>query len=803
MDRQPEGDQKTGPETAYAQEGLASTEASRRLSQFGYNEVPVRKTSTALLVAKKFWGITPWMLEITIIFTLLLGRYADAYIVSGLLVFNAALSVFEEKRANTAVEFLKQKLSIQAKVMRDGRWTQLPARELVIGDTVRLRAGDVVPADVRVALGDAEVNQSALTGESLSVPRRVGDVINSGSVLTRGEVSGTVTATGTRTVFGRTVELVQLAKPKLHMEEITTRVVRWLVAMVVSLLAVALVVSAIRQVDLIQIVPLAVVLLVSAIPVALPAMSSISMALGSVELAKKGVLVTRLSASEDAATMDILCADKTGTLTKNKLAVSDSVAYGNFTDSDVALFGALASKEADEDPIDLAFLNSGKQRGLEMSRYKQEEFTPFDPSTRMTKATISGDGKKFYVAKGAVSAISDLCRLEDSKRMEVDRNLEEFTKMGYRVLAVARGESEGDFVLAGLSALADELREDSPRLVQELEALGVSVKMLTGDALLVAKEVAQKLSLDRGIEQMSEIRESESEDKVAKAVEESSGVAEIYPEDKYKIVKGLQKLKHVVGMTGDGVNDAAALKQAEVGIAVRNATDVAKGAGSAVLTIDGLEPIVEMIRTGRMVYQRILTWIVNKMVKTFQVVVFVVLAFLATGDFVVSIFSMVLYLFLTDFATLSISTDSVRFSQKPDTWNIGWLVKVGILVGALTVAESFFVLYLGLTAFGLAGELGGLHMLIFAYLAFSGLFNVLILRERKRFWRSRPSRPLLAAMIVDVALVVGISLVGLYNLPPISPAELAFALGWALVGSLVINDPAKVKIVGLFGNGEA
>ena len=803
MDKTPEGEQKVGPETAYAQDGLASSEASRRLSEFGYNEVPAKKTSTLLLVTKKFWGITPWMLEITVIFTLLLGRYADTYIVSGLLIFNAALSIFEERRADTAVEFLKQKLSIQAKVKRDGKWTRLPARELVVGDTVRLRAGDAVPADVMVAYGDAEVDQSALTGESLSVSKKAGDVINSGSILARGEVSGTVSATGTRTVFGRTVELVQLAKPKLHMEEVTTKVVRWLVAMVASLLAMALVVSAIRHVDLIQIVPLAVILLVSAIPVALPAMSSISMALGSMELAKKGVLVTRLSASEDAATMDVVCADKTGTLTKNKLAVSDAVAYESFTDSDVALFGALASKEADDDPIDLAFLNFGRERKLDLSRYNQEEFTPFDPSTRLTKATISGDGRRFYVAKGAVSAISDLCRLEDSKRMEVDRSLEEFTKKGYRVLAVARGEDDHDFVLVGLSALADELREDSPRLVQELESLGVSVKMLTGDALLVAREVAQELSLDHGIEKMSEISESGSEDELARAVEESSGVAEIYPEDKYKIVKGLQKLKHVVGMTGDGVNDAAALKQAEVGIAVKNATDVAKGAGSAVLTTDGLEPIVEMIRTGRMVYQRILTWIVNKMVKTFQVVVFVVLAYLATGDFVVSIFSMVLYLFLTDFATLSISTDSVRFSQKPDTWNIGWLVKVGILVGALTVAESFVVLYLAMTAFGLARELGGLHMLIFTYLVFSGLFNVLILRERKHFWRSRPSRPLLAAMIVDVALVLGISLIGFYNLPPISPAELAFTLGWALVGSLVVNDPVKVKLVGLFGNMEA
>jgi len=308
------------------------------------------------------------------------------------------------------------------------KWTQLQARELVVGDTIRLRAGDVAPADVRVVRGDAEVDQSALTGESLSVSRKEEDVINNGSVLTRGEATGTVTATGARTYFGKTVELVQLAKPKLHMEEVTAKVVRWLVAMVASLLGVALAVSAIRQVDLTEMAPLAVVLLVSAIPVALPAMFSISMALGSMELAKRGVLVTRLSASEDAATMDVLCADKTGTLTKNKLVVSDATAYNGFRDSDVVLLGALASNEANQDPIDLAFLDSAKERRLETQRYSQDEFFPFDPSTRMTKAAISGEEGRFHVAKGAVSAISDLCGLKDSEREEVGRCLGGFTE---------------------------------------------------------------------------------------------------------------------------------------------------------------------------------------------------------------------------------------------------------------------------------------------------------------------------------------------------------------------------------------
>jgi H+-transporting ATPase len=789
-------------ETSYAEEGLNSDEAAARLSRYGYNEVPLKKTGFALLVASKFWGITPWMLEITIVLTFVLGRYPDTYIVSGLLVFNAALSIFEEKRANTAVEFLKQKLRIQAKVKRDGKWIILQGRELVLGDTVRLRAGDVVPADIKVAHGSAEIDQSALTGESLSVIKKEGEVIYSGSVLSRGEVTGVVTATGTRTYFGRTVELVQLAKPKLHMEEVTASVVKLLIVMVTILLGSAIAISFVRGVDLTRIIPLAVVLLVSAIPVALPAMFSVSMALGSLELAKKGVLVTRLSACEDAATMDVLCADKTGTLTKNRLVVSGVRACNDFNDEDVILFGALASNEADQDPIDIAFLNEAIRRGLPLSKYSQVEFSPFDPSTRMTKAELlsSRDNSRFYVAKGATSSIAALCKLEGSRLEAMQQSLEEYTKKGYRVLAVAWGDSQDVFNLAGVVALSDELREDSPRLVRELRALGISVKMLTGDAILVAKEVAEKLSLGPNVQKMSEFRRSKDEESFSQLVEDSSGLAEIYPEDKYKIVKGLQTKKHVVGMTGDGVNDAAALKQAEVGIAVKSATDVAKGAASAVLTLDGLEPIVEMVKIGRMVYQRVLTWVINKIVKTFQVVVFVVLAFLVTGNFVVSIFSMVLYLFLTDFVTLSLSTDTVRFSQKPDMWNIGWVVRLGVLVGALTVVESFVALYIGMDVFGgMSNDLGRLHMFIFTYLVFSGLFNVFVLRERRQFWHSRPSKTLLLAIIADVAIVSIISLFGFYNLSPITLAELGFAVVWAMINAFIVNDPIKVAIVARYG----
>lgn len=499
--------------------GLSSEEAKRRLSEYGYNEVEEQRRSVFLTVAKKFWGITPWMLEVTIALTWLLHKYVDTYVVAGLLLFNAGLSLFEERRADSAVTALKQRLHIQARVKRDGEWVSLPAREVVPGDVIRLRAGDVVPADVKIVEGKLDADQSALTGESLTVSKTVDDSVYSGTIVKRGEATCIVTATGAKTYFGRTVQLVQLAKPKLHMEEVTASVVRWLLLMVALLLALGLGVSYARGVNLAQILPLTVVLLVSAIPVALPSMFNISMAVGSLELSRKGVLVTRLSASEDAATMNVLCADKTGTLTKNRLSIAEIISLNGFKEDEVAIFGALASNEADKDPIDLAFLSYVKQTSNSLGEHKILEFTPFDPTTRMTQALVSLGGDEFRVYKGAVEAVLELCHSPPSERSEVERRVQTLTEKGYRVLAVARGAEGVGYTLAGIAALSDELREDSPRLVNELSELGVSVKMLTGDALPVAQEVARKLNLTGPVEKMSALRSRGDENEYAQIVE--------------------------------------------------------------------------------------------------------------------------------------------------------------------------------------------------------------------------------------------------------------------------------------------
>lgn len=775
--------------------GLTTTEARERLIQYGYNEIVEEKTSPVVRFIRKFWGITPWMLEVTIALEWLLGKYFEAYIIVGLLVFNAILGFFQEEKANSALELLKQKLKINARVKRDGNWCTVPARELVPGDVVRLRAGDFVPADVKISDGTVDVDKSSLTGESQPIECKVGETLYSGSVIKRGEVTGLVVGTGEKTYFGRTVELVQVAKPKLHMEEVTSRVVRWLVIIVSSFIALALALSAARGMSLLGVLPLAVVLMVSAIPVALPTMFTISMALGSLDLMKKGILITRLSAIEDAAIMNIICADKTGTMTMNKLTIAEILPVGDHNERDVIRYGALASEPADQDPIDLAFIAAAQDRQITLEDYHQTKFLPFDPSTRRTEAELEKGSEHLRVMKGAVNTIIPLCN-DAGAFSAVEEKVENLSKKGYRAIAVAEGTAGETPQLAGIVFLYDKPRSDSPRLIRELKALGVGVKMLTGDALPIAREIAQELGLGNKIESASDLKRSGGP--ALALMEESDGFAEIYPEDKYMIVGGLQKTGRVVGMTGDGVNDAPALRQAEVGIAVSSATDVAKKAASAVLTTEGLEGIVDLVKIGRMTYQRIITWILNKIIKTFQITVFVVLVFLFTGVYVMSALHMILLLFLTDFVTLSISTDNVRYSEKPDTWDITGMVKVALLLGLLVIGELVLVLYVGSSYFGLSNNIGQLQTFTFEMLIYVEMLDLLIIRERKRFWASRPSYALMLAIMLDLLLVYAIASVGLPGITPI-PFRAAISVPiLALCAAFLVNDLFKVALIKKF-----
>jgi plasma-membrane proton-efflux P-type ATPase len=778
--------------------GLTRVEVDARLKEHGYNEVPERKGHPALRFLGKFWGLSAWMLELIMVLSAVLRKYSDLAVVGALLVVNAVLSFMQERRAAGVVETLRRRLQVGARVLRDAHWQVIPARELVPGDIVRLRQGDIIPADVKLLTGALSVDQSALTGESKDVDKAPGGVLSSGAVVRQGEGNGVVMLTGAKTYFGRTTELVQAARPKLHIESVVAKVVRWLFVIVGALLGVVVVMSLIRGTPLLEMVPLMLVLLMSAVPVALPVMFTVSMAVGSAELAKRGVLVTRLSASEDAATMDVLCVDKTGTITMNQLAVTGVTPLEHATESDVLSAGALASREANQDPIDLAFLAAAKERHIfdGMAPITPLSFSPFDAKNRRTEAVVEQSGQRLRVMKGAVRAVAEVCGLKSPAIEALEARVSESALKGYRTLAVARGPEAGALELIGLVTLYDPPRPDAKQLIDTLRGLGVGVKMLTGDALAVAREIAQGVGLTN-IRRVADLKAASAQpgNEAVDLLANADGFAEVYPEDKYIVVQHLQAAGHVAGMTGDGVNDAPALRQAEVGIAVSNATDVAKGAASVVLTEPGLTNIVALVEQGRTIYQRVLTWIINKISRTILKSAFVAIAFVATGKFVVSAFAMLLLVFMTDFAKIALATDQVRPSRKPETWNIGGFIAVSVVLGVAMVMEALLLLYLGWSRFGLAANDNALYTFSFLTLLYFAVFSIVSARERRWFWATMPGKSLMAALGLNLLVGTALTLVGLGGLVPLPWWQMLVILGYAMVACLVVNDAIKVAMI--------
>ena len=784
---------RTNPEA-----GLTRAEIETRLQEYGYNEVTEKRGHPFLEFVAKFWGVSAWMLELIMLLSIILRKFSDLVVVSVLLVVNAVLSFGHERRAAGVVETLRLRLQISARTRRDANWQIIPARELVPGDIIRLRSGDIVPADVKLLTGTMSVDQSALTGESRDVDKAPGDMLSSGSVIRRGEGNGVVVLTGARTYFGRTTELVQLARPKLHIEAVVSKVVRWLFVIVGTLLAVVVVMSLVRGAPLIEIVPLLLVLLMSAVPVALPVMFTVSMAVGSAELSKRGVLVTRLSAAEDAATMDVLCVDKTGTITMNRLAVTGVIPLNDSTESDVLFAGALASHEANQDPIDLACLAAARERHVfdGAPAITPVSFIPFDAKTRRTEAVVEQSGQRLRVIKGAVRTIAEACGLQAPAIEALEARIAETALKGYRTLAVARGSEGGAIALVGLVTFYDPPWPDAKKFIASLRHLGVSVKMLTGDALPVAREIAQEVGLVN-IRRVADLKAASTQpgNEAVDLLAGADGFAEVYPEDKYVVVQHLQAAGHVVGMTGDGVNDAPALRQAEVGIAVSNATDVAKGAASVVLTEPGLANIVVLVEQGRIIYQRILTWIINKISRTILKAAFVAIAFMATGKFVVTAFGMLLLVFMTDFAKIALATDNVRSSKTPETWKIGGFIEVSVALGMAMVAEALLLLYIAWTGFDLATNDSALYTFSFQTLLFFAVFSILSARERLRFWATMPSKTLVAALVLDVVVGVVLTNVGLPGLMPLPWWQTLAIFVYAMAVCLIVNDTVKVAMI--------
>ncbi len=729
------------------------------------------------------------MLEATIVLQLLLGKGEEAFVIALLLVVNALLSFLQENHADNALALLRQRLNVQARVRRDGRWQLRPARELVPGDAVHLRLGDLVPADIILHDGNLQLDQSSLTGESLPVEAMAGATAYSGSIVRRGEATGEVLATGGRTRFGQTADLVRTAGGGSHLQTVIFAIVKYLIALDVLLVATLLIYAALTGMPMSEALPFALILLVASVPVALPATFTLATAIGAMELARHGVLVTHLTAIEEAAALDVLVSDKTGTITENVIHVAAVHPLPGQDEASLLRLAALACDEADQDPIDMAILAAAKRQQPEWPVLPvRESFLPFDPATRRSEARVRENGTLQRVVKGAPQAVAELCQsaADISPTSSISSLAQQLAASGYRVLAVAAG-TDSTLRLAGLIALEDPPRPDAAELIDSLQQLGIRVIMATGDNAATAQAIAQRVGIGSRACLPDGLRNGN-----APALDACDVFARVYPEDKLQLVRALQADGHIVGMTGDGVNDAPALKQAEVGTAVSNATDVAKAAASLVLTDAGLGNILHAVRASRRIYQRMLTYTLNKIIKTLEIALFLSLGVMLTGVFVITPKLIVLLLFTNDFVTMAIATDQVRYSNRPERWQVRQLLLTAAPLAGLMLILSFSLFFVGKYALHL--PLQQLQTLIFVMLVFTGLGNVFLVRERHHFWQSRPSRWLLLSALGDVLAVSLLAGFGIL-MTPVPPWLIAVLLGITALYLLAV-DFIKVRILG-------
>ena len=757
--------------------GLTGAEAARLLASVGPNAVADVAEHPGRRALQKLWGPLPWMLEAAIVLQLGIGKYAEAGVVALLLLANAALGFFQEGRAQATLDALKSRLALVAAVRRDGAWTTVPVASLVPGDVVKLSLGSVVPADVRLDAGSVLIDQSMLTGESVAVAVTAGSYALGGAMVRRGEAVGHVTATGARTKFGRTAELVRSAKVESSQQQTTLAVVRNLVmfngVVTVALTAYALWLGLPQS----EVVSLVLVAVLSSIPVALPAMFTLAAAVGARALARQGVLPTSLSAIDEAAGIDVLCADKTGTLTQNALAVTSVQVMAGFDESHVLALAALASSEGGQDPVDAA-VRAAAALGRVADAPALMSFVPFDPQKKRSEATVRRpDGAAWRVVKGAYAEVAKLVATAEAG----ETALAALQGNGYRVLAVAAGP-EGSMRLAGLIALSDPPRADSAVLITELAELGVRTIMVTGDAERTARVVAATIGITGKVWAGTPLPDS------IKA-EDYAIFAGVLPEDKFRLVKALQADGHIVGMCGDGANDAPALRQAQMGIAVSTGTDVAKSAAGIVLTEPGLAGIVASVREGRTTYQRVLTYTLRSIIHKVVQVLFLAVGLLLTGQAILTPTLMVLMMVTGDLLAMSSSTDNVRPLPKPSVWQIGPLTLAGIGLGIVDLA--FCVLCLAAGKFVLGLDAATLQTLTVATLVFGDQAVFYVARERRHIWSSRPGRWLLLSSCIDLTLISTLALNG-WLMAPLAPIVLGSLFVAALLLAVVLDG---VKIV--------
>ncbi|MGB6828661.1 MAG: plasma-membrane proton-efflux P-type ATPase [Terracidiphilus sp.] len=786
-------------------DGLTQAEAQKRLAQYGPNAIIEKKTNVLLKLLSYFWGPIPWMIEGAVILSGVVRHWLDFFIILLLLCSNAVVGFWEEHQAGNAIAALKARLATLAKVKRDGKWENPKASELVPGDVIRLRLGDIVPADARLLEGDSiEVDQSALTGESLPVTANPGGAVFSGSIIRQGEIDAMVYATGLNTYFGKTAQMVEEAHTVSHFQKAVLKIGDYLIVLAVALVALILIVALFRGDKVLTTLEFCLVLLVAAIPVAMPTVLSVTMAVGARLLAKKEAIVTRLSAIEELAGVDVLCSDKTGTLTQNKLTLGDPFTVNNISGNDVILWAALASRAEDKDTIDLAVIG-GVKDDKALKSFKVLHFQPFDPVHKRTEATVSGtDGKRFFVAKGAPQVILEMSTNAGEVKPAVEKAINDFAGRGYRSLGVARADEEGKWKFAGMLPLFDPPREQAKATIASARQMGLDVKMVTGDQIAIARETSKQLGLGTNILDAAALGDTKKQEssKTQETIEKADGFAQVFPEHKYHIVDVLQQRGHIVGMTGDGVNDAPALKKADCGIAVSGATDAARAAASIVLLAPGLSVIIDAIKESRRIFQRMNSYAIYRIAETLRVLFFMTLAILVFNFYPLTAVMIVMLALLNDGAILSIAYDNVLYKNKPESWNMRLVLSISTVLGVIGVAAAFLLFYLGERVF----HMDRLHIQTLMYLKLSvaGHLTIFLTRTRGPFWSIRPARILWIAVLGTQTIATLIAVYGLFMAPigwKWAGFVWAYALIWALINDRVkllayrIFDPAKPALL--------
>jgi H+-transporting ATPase len=787
-------DQELYETLATSRQGLSSDQAQERLAQFGPNALEEKRVNPFLKFLSYFWGPIPWMIEVAAVLSAIVQHWADLIIISVLLIFNAVVGFWQEFKAANALDALKKQLALQARTLRDSKWQEIPAAELVPGDIIRLRLGDIIPADVKLTEGDfLSVDQAALTGESLPVSKREGDIAYSGSVAKQGEMVALVTSTGTNTYFGRTAKLVQTAGAASHFQKAVLHIGDYLIYLSLGLVAVLVLVQIERGAPILTLIQFALILTVASIPVAMPAVLSVTMAVGALALSKMKAIVTRLESIEEMAGIDILCSDKTGTLTQNKLTLGDPVTFAGKNPEELVLYGALASKEEDQDPIDLAVLAGLKDKEA-LGNYTQVEFVPFDPVHKKTESTVKDpQNHTFKVTKGAPQVIMELCHMDEDMNRRAHQTVDDLASKGYRTLGVARSEDSGPWQFLGILPLFDPPREDSAETIADAEKQGIKIKMVTGDDVAIGREISRQLGLGTDIQPATQLFKEEKDveypsEAMITQIEHADGYARVFPEHKYGIVRALQSRGHIIGMTGDGVNDAPAIKQADVGIAVSGATDAARGAADLVLTAPGLSVIVTAVEEARKIFERMNSYAIYRIVETLRIMFFVVLAMVFYNFYPITAIMIILLAFFNDVPIMAIASDNTLIDPQPVKWHMGRVLTISTVLGLTGVAGSFLMLMVAKNWLNLG--IAQIQTFIFLKMAVAGHLTLFVTRTPRMFLRKpHPSALLLWSAIITKLLA---TLFVVYPFGLITPIHWravgiiwAYCIAWLFMGDLV------------------